>query len=76
MLAEVLGIQGEVNRLVGAMGQEEVVLMNEEELGRIRELIAAKTYPDKWDGTEPLGDVLQPKIYSDGWVQPLLFEEA
>jgi DNA sulfur modification protein DndC len=52
------------------------VLINPEELSRIRELIALKTYPDKWDGTEPIGDVMLPKVYSDGSVQNLLFEDA
>lgn len=42
----------------------------------MRALVAAKTYPDKWDGTEPVGDVLLPKAYSSGWVQPLLFEKV
>ena len=76
MLGEVLGIQAEVNRRALEVRQPPVVLINDEELARIRELMAARTYPDKWDGTEPVGDVLLPKVYSSGWVQPLLFEEA
>jgi DNA sulfur modification protein DndC len=51
-------------------------LINPEELARIRELIALRTYPEKWDGTEPIGDVLVPKVYPDGSVQQLLFDDA
>ena len=76
MLDRVLGIQTEVNQLAAAVGQPDVVLINPEELARIRELIALKTYPDKWDGTEPIGDVMLAKVYSDGSVQNLLFDNA
>ena len=76
MLDRVLGIQFEVNQLAAAVGQPDVVLINAEELARIQELIALKTYPDRWDGTEPIGDVMLPKVYSDGSVQNLLFEDA
>lgn len=55
--------------------QPEVVLINPEELARIRELIALRTYLEKWDGTEPIGDVLVPKVYPDGSVQQLLFDD-
>jgi DNA sulfur modification protein DndC len=76
MLDRVLGIQAEVNQLASEVGQPDVVLINPEELSRIRELIALRTYPDKWDGTEPIGDVMLPKVYSDGSVQNLLFDNA
>jgi DNA sulfur modification protein DndC len=76
LLDKVLGIQAEVNRMAKAVGQAEVILINQEELARIYELIEQKTYPDKWDGTEPIGDVMLPKVYSDGSVQPLLFDES
>ena len=69
-------IQDEVNQLAAAVGQPDMVLINAEELARIQDLIALRTYPDRWDGTEPIGDVMLPKVYSDGSVQNLLFEDA
>ncbi|WP_062347205.1 phosphoadenosine phosphosulfate reductase family protein [Novosphingobium sp. CCH12-A3] len=52
-----------------------VDLINGEEEARIRELIEAKTYPDKWTGDEPRADLWLDAVYSDGSVQPILFRE-
>jgi DNA sulfur modification protein DndC len=49
-------------------------IVNMEEEARIRELIAAGTYPNGWDGSEPNGSVLLPEVYGDGSIQPLLWE--
>lgn len=46
-----------------------------EEVG-IVEVGEGGLFEAEWDGTEPVGDVLVPKVYSSGWVQPLLFEEV
>jgi DNA sulfur modification protein DndC len=73
VLEQVLSIQDEVNRDAKQLGMPPVSLINDEELARIEELIAAKTYPDKWDGTEPRGDEWFEAIYADGSVQPLLW---
>ncbi len=75
MLDQVLAIQAEVNQAAAAQNQPPISLINAEELARIQELIAAHTYPDKWDGTEPRGDEWLPEILPDGSIQPLLFEE-
>jgi len=74
MLAQVLGIQAEVNQTAERLGRPTLSLINDEELARIEELIAAGTYPDKWDGTEPHGDTWLPEILPDGSIQPLLFD--
>jgi DNA sulfur modification protein DndC len=74
MLEQVLAIQAEVNIAANSLGKPEMSLINDEELTRIEELIAANTYPDKWDGTEHLGNEWLPEILSDGSVQPLLFD--
>lgn len=71
-LLQVLGIQDEVNREAERLGRSGIDLINDEELNRIRELIALGTYPEKWDGTEPTGDTLLPKMYPDGSMQLLL----
>jgi len=76
MLGEVLAIQALVNEAAGAQGQSEISLINDEELARIEELIAANTWPEKWDGTEHRGDVLLPEILPDGSIQLLLFENG
>lgn len=75
MLEQVLAIQDEVNQAAIAQNRPTISLINEEELARIEELIAADTYPEKWDGTEPRGDVLLPEIFPDGSIQHLLFSD-
>jgi DNA sulfur modification protein DndC len=71
-LAEVLGIEAEINQNADRLGRPRMSLINEEELSRIQELITAGTYPDKWNGTEPRGDTLLPKMFTDGSMQLLL----
>lgn len=75
MLEQVLAIQTEVNTAARSLGKPEISLINDEELARIKELIAANTYPERWDGTEHRGDELLPEILPDGSIQPLLFNE-
>lgn len=75
MLEQVLGIQAEVNVAAQQLDKPELSLIDDEELARIEELIAANTYPEKWDGTERRGDEWLPEILPDGSVQPLLFDE-
>jgi DNA sulfur modification protein DndC len=71
-LLRVLAIQSEVNEAALRLGRPPVDLLNAEEQARVEELIAAGTWPDGWDGDEPLGDVLLDKVFADGSVQPLL----
>jgi hypothetical protein len=73
MLGEILRIQEEVNTAADQCGQPTVNLINDEELARIRGLIAAQTWPEKWDGTEHRGDEWLPDILPDGSIQPILF---
>ncbi|XGV96548.1 MAG: phosphoadenosine phosphosulfate reductase family protein [Leptolyngbya sp. BL-A-14] len=74
MLEQVLAVQDEVNRAAIAQKRPVISLINEAELVRIEELITANTYPDKWDGTEPIGDQWFQEVFSDGSSQLLLFE--
>lgn len=53
-LAVVVEIQREINEAAERLKRPRVDILNEEERARIEELIAANTWPDKWDGTEPL----------------------
>lgn len=75
MLEQVLTIEEEVNAAARSLGKPEINLINDEEMARIEELIAANTFPDRWDGTEHRGDEWLPEILPDGSVQPLLFDE-
>jgi DNA sulfur modification protein DndC len=52
-----------------------VDLINDEEEARIRELIAAGTFPDRWEGDEPRADAWLDAVYADGSEQPILFRE-
>jgi len=49
-----------------------VDLINPEEEAKILELIEAKTWPDRWDGSEPLASVPFDNVNPDGSVQPIL----
>lgn len=75
MLEQVLAIQSQVNDAARIEDRPEISLINIEELARIEALIAANTYPEKWDGTEPRGDVMFPEILPDGSIQQLLFTD-
>lgn len=72
-LERILGLQGECNRAAEALGRPAIDLLNAEEEARIRHLIAAGTWPQGWDGDEPLGNLPLDSVYPDGSVQPLLF---
>ncbi|MCM8736641.1 phosphoadenosine phosphosulfate reductase family protein [Azospirillum sp. A1-3] len=71
-LERVLDIQGRCNKAAGRLGRPTIDLLNMEEETRIRELIAAETWPQGWGGDEPTGDVPLDLVYRDGLVQPLL----
>lgn len=72
-LARILAIQAEINAAARALRRPEISLINAEEEARIRELIAAETWPNGWDGDEPLGVTVMETVYQNGAVQPLLF---
>lgn len=72
-LERVLAIQAECNAAADAQGRPRISLINLEEEARIRELIAAETWPDGWEGDEPTGDTVMETVYQNGAVQPLLF---
>ena len=71
-LNRILDIQNSVNRIATDQGRPTISLINEEEENRIRELIANRTWPQKWRGDEPRADKAMDLILADGIVQPLL----
>lgn len=72
-LDRILSIQAECNEAARAQGRPLISLINGAEEARIRELIAAGTWPDGWEGDEPAADTVMPIVYQNGAVQPLLF---
>jgi DNA sulfur modification protein DndC len=71
-LETVLRIQADVNAEADRLSRPRVDILNPEEEARIRELIAANTWPNKWTGDEPTADVAQDVIYPDGYRMNLL----
>jgi DNA sulfur modification protein DndC len=71
-LDQVLAIQAEVNAAADAAGRPRIDLINAEEEARIRELIAARTYPQRWSDDDPDATVLVPQTLGEGIEQPLL----
>lgn len=62
-------------RILNIQRRARVDLINAEEEARIRELIAARTFPDKWAGDEPRADAWLDAEYADGTAQPILFRD-
>lgn len=69
-LAQVLDIQREINDAARAASRPGIGLIDDEEKARILELIEANTWPEGWNGTEPVGNEVLDKLYSSGVVQP------
>lgn len=73
-LDRILTIQRDINTAADESGRHRIDFLNEEEEARIRELIAAETWPNGWDGDEPHADEFLPvTIYQNGAEQHDLF---
>lgn len=70
-LNRIINIQARCN-MNAPYGMPDVDIINAEELDRIRQLIEAGTWPQGWDGSEPVADEPLDRIFPDGSVQPLL----
>lgn len=71
-LGEVLKVQAEINQSADALERPAIDLIDTEEEDRIRELIALRTYPQRWSDSDPDATVLIPQTYSNGDVQAIL----
>lgn len=71
-LAEVLAIQNGVNSTAVETDRPLIDILNAEETARIRELIAARIWPNGWAGDEPLATTPMDAVFQDGVIQPLL----
>lgn len=60
-----------LHRVLDIQARARVDLINTEEESRIRELIALKTWPNGWDGSEPLASNPFDNVNRDGSVQPI-----
>lgn len=72
-LDRVLEIQGRVNDAARRLGRPEQWLIPPADESRIRELVAAGTWPRGWTGTEPGMDEAMHEVRRDGSVQLNLF---
>lgn len=75
-LTEILTIQRRCNEEATRLGRPGVDILNPQEEARIRELVAAETWPQGWEGDEPTADTPLDAVFRDGAVQPLLFGAA
>ena len=75
-LERILIIQATVNAVARATGRPEIDLINADEEARIRELITLETWPQGWDGDEPIATTIMDTVYANGAVQPRLFSEG
>lgn len=71
-LGRVLDIQSRINAGRGDM--PEVILIDDAEQARILELIDANTWPQKWDGTEPLASDPFENVDPTGATQTIMRE--
>lgn len=71
-LGVVLGIQADINAAAAELDRPTIDLINAEEEARIRELIAARTYPQRWSDADPDATELIAQTNSDGTRQELL----
>lgn len=74
-LQQVLEIQGDINTQAILQHRPTIELINGFEEQRIKELISANTWPDKWTGEEATGDALYDRVMPDGSIQPVLLQD-
>lgn len=60
-----------LSRVKSIQDRAGVDLINSEEEARILELLALRTWPNGWDGTEPLASLPFENVNRDGSVQPI-----
>lgn len=71
-LDRIISIQQRCNLAAQIQGRPPVDILNSEEVTRINLLIEMETWPDGWEGTEPVATMPLDSVFADGVVQPLL----
>lgn len=74
-LEQVLEIQRDINHVAVMEHKPLIELINGFEEQRIKDLIEANTWPDKWTGEEDMGSMMYDRVVGEGIVQPLLLGE-
>jgi DNA sulfur modification protein DndC len=74
-LEQIINIQDDTNNLAIQLNRPIINILNQEEIDRIKELILLKTYPEKWNGDEPIASLAQDIHYADGTIMKRLFYE-
>lgn len=69
---DIIRIQNEINKEAIKLGMPTVTLLNRQERMLIKSLWKIKRWPQRWDGTEPTGDVQMDTVYKDGSIQPFI----
>lgn len=70
---KIIDIQHRINIEAARFNMPEVSLLNSEEVAFIEKCWEDKLWPNRWDGSEPTGDVEMPTVFSDGTIQNKLF---
>ncbi len=68
---QIIAIQTEINQQATIEKKPIVILLNTEEQEFIKTCWADNIWPNRWDGTEPTGDILMDTVYLDGSIQPI-----
>lgn len=63
-----------LEKVLSIQARAGVDLINAEEEAKIRELITAKTWPNGWDGSEPIASIPFDNVFPGGSVQPIMKE--
>ncbi|MDH7640551.1 phosphoadenosine phosphosulfate reductase domain-containing protein [Sphingomonas oryzagri] len=74
-LDTVLRIQRQVNDMAAERDRPGIVLIDETEEARIRELITLKTWPRDWSESDPDATVWLDRFNPDGSVEPILYRD-
>jgi DNA sulfur modification protein DndC len=70
-LRQVLDVQTDINCQAILQGRPRIELINGSEESRIRELISAHAWPNRWSDDDPDATILIQQTFSDGSVQPV-----
>lgn len=69
---KIIKIQNDINKVAIKEGKPTVTLLNKQERNLIISLWKVKRWPNRWDGSEPTGDILMDTVFRDGSIQPII----
>ena len=75
-LNEIISIQNEVNEFALKNKFPLIDILNRDEIGRIKELISLRIFPNGWNGDEPSADELFVSHFNDNLImEPIKFKK-